>query len=381
LNIKKISNDLDFKELLEKVGVDIGGVSILKSKMNMNLFYIKKLKTPAANILKQDCLSIGADLAVPKNTILCQDEFVDAILIANDKQLSILSKKELSQPFGLKSLSKELEKYTKIQTFDKRIMGIINANDDSFFDGSRFKGANAIAQIEKIIDDGANIVDIGAVSSRPNSDFVSKEEELNRIKPIIDEIYSSKLYERTIFSIDSYEPLVIQYALDRGFKIVNDITGLANDEVAKITAKYNATAVIMHMQGTPKDMQNNPYYDDVVFEVDKFFEERIKKAQSFGIKDIILDVGIGFGKRLEDNINLIQNLKHFQKFNKELLIGASRKSMIDMITPTKIEDRLAGTLAIHQKSLDNGSNIIRCHDVKEHVDLVKINNALNTNLV
>jgi len=135
----------------------------------------------------------------------------------------------------------------------------------------------------------------------------------------------------------------------------------------------------MHMQGDPQDMQIDPRYDDVVVEVSRFFEQRITKCEELGLKrkDIILDVGIGFGKRLEDNINLIKNLQQFQKFGTPILIGASRKSMIDMITPTPIEDRLAGTLAIHLKAIENGASIIRCHDVSEHIQAIEVHKRLS----
>jgi dihydropteroate synthase len=381
LQIKKISNNINFKELLKKIDVDSGGINILNQKSNMNLFYIQDLKVGGANILKQDCLSIGADLAVPKGTVTAKTSTVNAVLIATDRQLQKLSTKELAQPFGLKDIAVEIKKYLKTKHHDIKIMGVINANDDSFFEGSRFKGDDAIKKIEQFIKDGANIIDIGAVSSRPNSKVVSQEEELHRIKPIVDKLYNSKIYETTTLSVDSFQPEVIKYCLDNGFKIVNDITGLNNDKVAKISGQYNATVVIMHMQGNPQNMQNNPKYHDVIFEVEDFFTQRIQKAQSFGIEDIILDVGIGFGKTLEHNISLIQNLEHFKKFDKELLIGASRKSMIDHITKTNVQDRLTGTLTIHQQSINNGASIIRCHDVKEHNDMVKIYKALNTNLV
>lgn len=253
-----------------------------------------------------------------------------------------------------------------------RIMGVVNANEDSFFQGSRFEGSSAINKIEQMITDGASIIDIGGVSSKPGSISVSKEEELSRVKPIIDLIYEQKLFEKIDFSLDSYEPFVLKYALDRGFSIVNDITGLSNDEVCKLSASYNATVVIMHMQNNPTNMQDNPSYKNIIQEVDIFFKERIEKAKFFGIKDIILDVGIGFGKNLEHNLKLLKELAYFKHFNCELLIGASRKSMIDMITPSLVEDRLPGTLAIHLESLNNGASIIRCHDVKEHYQAIKV---------
>jgi dihydropteroate synthase len=228
-----------------------------------------------------------------------------------------------------------------------------------------------------MIEDGANIIDIGAVSSRPGSIAVEEKIELERVKDIVDTIYTNKYYEKVDFSTDSYSPLVIDYVLNKGFKIVNDITGLQNDEVCKIASKYDAQVVIMHMQNDPTSMQNEPFYENVILEIDDFFKERIEKAHSFGIKDIVLDVGIGFGKTLEHNLLLLKNLEHFKHFGYELLIGASRKSMINMITTSAIEDRLSGTLAIHLESIRNGASIIRCHDVKEHHQAIKVFEAIN----
>ena len=369
----------DKKEFLSKLGVQQGGISIIAKKMKLLHFYIKDLKTPAINILKQDALSIGAELAVPSGVILCEKPFYDCVLIGTLKHIEILSKKELAQPFGLKNVALELKKFLKTPNYPTKIMAIINANDDSFFKDSRFKDNKAIKKIKEYIKDGANIVDIGGVSSRPNAKDVSVEEELKRVKPICDVISEKKLYEKTIFSIDSYAPKVVEYALKRGFKIINDITGASNDEIICLAIKYGVKLCIMHKQGTPKTMQIAPKYEDVVIEVSQFFEQQIKKCEDLGLnkKDIILDVGIGFGKTLEHNITLIKNLHHFKNFGCEILIGASRKSLIDHITPTPIEDRLEGTLALHFKALQNGANIIRCHDVKEHKKFLDVWEALS----
>lgn len=365
------------EKLFSSLGSDKSGTKIMAAKTHNHLIYIKDLHVGAANILKQDALSIGADLAVPQGTILAKDKYVDVVLIATSKHLQILSRKELAQPFGLKTLAKGLKEFVNQKKYPTRIMGVINANDDSFFSGSRFKGDDAVERIKQMINDGADIIDIGGVSTRPGSDEVPADEELERLKPICDVIAKEKLYSQVTFSIDSFTPSVIEYALRSGFKIVNDITGLANDEVARITAKYGAAIIIMHMQGKPKDMQKDPVYDDVVVEVDQFFKERIKKAQEFGIKEIILDVGIGFGKTLEHNLMLLKNTEHFKHFGYELLIGASRKSMIDKITPAPTEERLPGTLAIHLDSLKRGSSIVRCHDVKEHRQAIKVQEAID----
>jgi len=256
-------------------------------------------------------------------------------------------------------------------------MGIINANDDSFYSGSRFKDSNATEAIIKMIEDGADIIDIGGVSSRPNAPIVSKEEELQRVNSIYEVIAKESLYNKVKFSCDSYEPTVIKRALDSGFSIVNDITGLENDEVCRLCASYNASAVIMHMQGTPQTMQDNPEYSDIVDDVYQFLMQRVQKAESFGVKDIILDVGIGFGKTLENNLDLIRNLENFLTLDKPLLVGASRKSMINTIVPAETEDRLAGTLAIHLEAKRNGASILRVHDVKEHFQALKIQDAFH----
>lgn len=370
------------EKLFNTLGSDKAGSKIMTNKTKTHLIYIKDLHVGGANILKQDALSIGADLAVPQGVILAKEKYVDCILIGTLKHLTLLSKKELAQPFGLRKLASWLKNFIHISHTDNvknqiKIMGVINANDDSFFKNSRFKGADAVQKILQMYQDGANIIDIGGVSTRPGSLEVSEQEELNRIKPICDEIAKQKLYEKVLFSIDSYTPSVCEYALQSGFKIVNDVTGLQNDEVAKVCAKYNATVVIMHMQGDPQTMQNNPKYDDVIVEIDQFFEKRIQKAKQFGIENIILDVGIGFGKSLKHNLLLLQNMEHFKHFGYEVLIGASRKSMIDKITPTPIENRLPGTLAIHLNAIKKGASIVRCHDVKEHTQAIKVQEAIN----
>jgi len=379
MQVIKLSNTINIKKHLQDLGVDSGGVNILSSKAKTHIIEIKALHVGGANILKQDALSIGADLAVPRGTVVAKTSHVDCLLIATTKQLQTLSKKELAQPFGLKDLAHSLKDMLSIEKpLHVEVMGVINANDDSFFSASRFNTLDAINMIEKMIDDGASIIDIGGVSSAPNTLHVEASEELKRVKPILELIKEKKLYEKVKFSIDSYEPLVIKEALESGFVIVNDITGLENDEVCKLIAEYEATAVIMHMQGKPQTMQDNPQYDNILSDVYNFLQERIQKAESFGISDIIVDIGIGFGKTLEDNLMLIKNLEHFLTLNKPLLVGASRKSMIDKISPSKPDDRLAGTLALHVESIRNGASILRVHDVAEHIHVIKVQEALDS---
>jgi dihydropteroate synthase len=375
MKIYQISKPNSIRKYLTNLEVDSGGVEIISQKMELLYIEIKELKTPAVNILKQDALSVGAELAVPSGVILCEKELYDCLLIGTKRALAKLAKKELAQPFGLKSVAKALSEILQPKkSYKTKIMGVLNANSDSFYSGSRFVGDSAIEKIDKLIEEGADIIDIGGVSSRPGSSAVSEDEELARVKDILDTIKKNLLYKKVDFSIDSYSPKVVEYALKCNFRYINDITGARDDRLIKLAIKYKAKYIIMHMQGEPKSMQDNPKYDSVVSEVAHFFQTQIQKCQDMGLNkdDIILDVGIGFGKTLEHNIQLLQSHEYFTKFGCEVLIGASRKSMIDKIYPSTPQERLSGSLAIHLKALDRGASIIRCHDVKEHKQAVAI---------
>ena len=375
MKIYQISKPNSIKKYLTNLEVDSGGVEIISQKMELLYIEIKDLKTPAVNILKQDALSVGAELAVPSGVVLCEKELYDCLLIGTKRALAKLAKKELAQPFGLKSVAKALSEILQPKkSYKTKIMGVLNANSDSFYSGSRFVGDSAIEKIDRLIEEGADIIDIGGVSSRPGSSAVSEDEELARVKDILDTIKKNLLYEKVDFSIDSYSPKVVEYALKRNFRYINDITGARDDRLIKLAIKYKAKYIIMHMQGEPKSMQDNPKYDSVVSEVAHFFQTQIQKCQDMGLNkdDIILDVGIGFGKTLEHNIQLLQSHEYFTKFGCEVLIGASRKSMIDKIYSSTAQERLPGSLAIHLKALDRGASIIRCHDVKEHKQAVAI---------
>jgi dihydropteroate synthase len=368
----------DAKVTLKRLGVESGGVSIMAKKMKLCYFYIKDLKTPAANILKQDALSIGADLAVPGGVILCEQPTYDCILIGTQKHIEILAKKELAQPFGLKEVAQKLQKFLSTKAYPLKIMGVINANEDSFFQESRFGSSCAIEAITRMIDQGASIIDIGAVSSRPGAQAVRTEEEMRRMETICQMIKQEKWYEKVTFSIDSTTPEVIEMALKSGFSFINDITGGRDEAIIQLAIKYDAKLCIMHMQGEPQTMQENPYYEDVMVEVSDFFEARIAKCEALGLSrdQIVLDVGIGFGKTLEHNLALIQNMGHFKHFGCELLVGASRKSMIDKIIPSSAQERLPGTLAVHLKAVQQGASIVRCHDVSEHQQAFAVWEAL-----
>jgi len=376
IKIKRVEKDI--KQLLQSIDVDTAGVKIMAPKADILCFHITQIRCGAANILKQDALSIGADFAMPNGTIECKNRIPQGVLIGSKRALKQLCKKLKAQPYGLKDLAEKIETFFNPKSYELKIMGIVNANDDSFYAQSRTNKENAIEKIKMMIDEGADIIDLGGVSSRPGSIYPGVKEELARVKPIIEAIYRNKLYEKAVFSIDSFAPQVVEFALEHGFQIINDITGLRNTDLAKLACKYGARVCIMHMQNDPQTMQNNPTYEDVILEIDHFFQTQIEKALEVGLKkeDIILDVGIGFGKSVEHNLELLQNLRHFEHFGCELLVGASRKSLIDKIFPSSVEQRLGGTLALHIKSYQNGASIIRVHDVHEHKQAFKLLKAV-----
>ncbi len=252
-------------------------------------------------------------------------------------------------------------------------MGILNITPDSFADGDLYTNeAAAIKHAKQMIKDGADIIDIGGESTRPSSTPVSEQEELLRVLPII-----KALKDEITISIDTQKPAVAKAALEAGADMINDITGLTNEKMREVAAKHNCPVIIMHMQGTPQTMQQQPEYEDVTTEIKHFFQQQITLAKEAGINNLILDPGIGFGKTLQHNLQILNNLDHFQDLKFPILIGTSRKSFIDKITPTKPEERLPGTLAANTIAIQKGAQIIRVHDVKEAKQAIQVAEAIN----
>ncbi|MCX7834161.1 MAG: dihydropteroate synthase [Ignavibacteria bacterium] len=250
------------------------------------------------------------------------------------------------------------------------IMGILNVTPDSFSDGGKYF-KNSKPDLDKILSDatrmeheGADFIDIGGESTRPGAEKVSVAEEMDRVIPVI-AILSKKI--KIPISIDSYKSEVVEEAFKNGAEIANDISGLTfDDRMVDVIARYNKSCILMHIKGTPDNMQENPQYNDVVKEVYSFLHNAKEKAENYGIKQIILDVGIGFGKTLEHNILLINNLSKFKELNCPLLIGLSNKSFIDKISPTPINERLGGTIAANVVAILHGVNILRVHNVLDN---------------
>ncbi len=246
------------------------------------------------------------------------------------------------------------------------LMGILNVTPDSFSDGGKFfKQEEAIRQGMRLAQEGADIIDVGGESTRPGSEPVSLEEELRRVIPVIQELVKRI---DTPVSIDTYKSRVAKEALDSGASMVNDISALRFDpEMKKILAEYRVPVVLMHIKGTPKNMQDDPQYQNVLDEIKTYLEDSIKMAKDAGIEEhkIIIDPGIGFGKTLEDNLKILKNLKGFASLGKPILVGVSRKSFIGKILNLPADQRLEGSLAALAVSIINGANILRVHDVRE----------------
>lgn len=257
------------------------------------------------------------------------------------------------------------------------VMGIVNVSPDSFFDGNPFQSADSIlAQVAQMVADGAQIIDVGAVSTRPGALPVSQAEEAARLLPALELI--CKAYPDLIVSVDTTNAATAQQAIAAGAAIVNDISGgLADPAMFATVAVLGVPYILMHMQGSPQTMQQNPDYTDVVAEVLYFFTERINALKLAGVTDIIIDPGFGFGKTVEHNYQLLAALAEFRMLGYPVLAGVSRKSMINKVLGTKPETALNGTTVVNTMALMNGASILRVHDVKEAVEAVKLYNALS----
>ncbi|EAC1268879.1 dihydropteroate synthase [Campylobacter coli] len=373
----KINPNTDFNLLCSFINPHKMGQKIMSEKTQIHFILIKDIATPAANILKQDALRVGAELITHKEVITAKITHSNTLLMATKEQIQKLINKEKLQDFGLKNLARFLENgFSKPKQAE--LMAVINVNEDSFNADSRVSYKDFEERLNEILALNPEYIDIGAVSSRPKSVYCGKEEEFRRLKNVLDLIYDKNYYEKAIFSLDSFDEYCLEYALNKGFKFINDISSLRNLNLAKLASKYNAKYCLMHMQNDPLTMQDDPRYDDLLDEMSSFFKEKLEILDTLGVKESILDVGIGFGKSAEHNMILIKHLEHFLQFKKPLLIGASRKSVINAYYESEVKDRLAGTLYLHLKAFENGASIIRVHDLYEHKQLFAMANAMQS---
>ena len=261
-----------------------------------------------------------------------------------------------------------------------KVMGILNVTPDSFYDGGNFSNHNEIIKhVSKMISEGADIIDVGGYSSRPGAKNISVKEEEDRVIPIVKLIL--KTFKKTIISVDTFRCEIATKALDSGASIINDISGGDLDpQMYKSVGQFKAPYIIMHMKGNPSNMQDDPKYNNVVVEVIKNLSKKIIKAENSGIIDVLIDPGFGFGKTLNHNYKLLNDLKLFKILERPILAGLSRKSMIYKILKNSPEEALTGTISLNTIALINGANILRVHDVKEAKETIKLFNCLQENI-
>ncbi len=253
-----------------------------------------------------------------------------------------------------------------------KIMGILNITPDSFYDGGKYKDEKSIlAQVEKMLNDGATFIDIGANSTRPGATGISEVEELGRMLPIVALLL--KQFPEILLSIDTFRSKVAEESLQAGAAIINDISaGKRDNDMLRTVAKFKVPFIMMHMRGTPQTMQQHTQYAHLLIELLQYFSERIAAARSLGINDLIIDPGFGFAKTLEQNYELLGQLEGFKTLGYPILIGVSRKSMIYKTLGTDAQNALNGTTALNMYALQKGANILRVHDVKEAVECVQL---------
>lgn len=263
----------------------------------------------------------------------------------------------------------------KIEFNDKmspQIMGILNLTPDSFYDGGLYKDQKkALDKVGLMLQEGANIIDMGAYSSRPNAVHISEKEEELRLLPILIQIVRE--FPSATISVDTFRSEIAKKSIEEGAHIINDISGGNMDEkMFKTVAALRVPYILMHMQGNPQNMQHQPEYENVTLEVKHFFQDRLDQLNKIGVSDVILDVGFGFGKTLDQNYKLLKNLSLFTDLKKPLLVGLSRKSMLYKVLESKPENVLHATGVAHAIALLNGASVLRVHDVKEAVEVSKI---------
>ncbi len=391
-----IRSPKDAASLINQIGSDLHGVALMKNKMVHYNFRVGPLPAAAANIIKQEMLSVGGEAAVTRGVINCSAENSDAILSATRKQFRKFCRKLRAQPFSLALMADRIESSLKAKEktdglpFKCRgldinlkerslIMGILNVTPDSFSDGNRFFTLeDALEQARKLVADGADIIDIGGESTRPGAEKVNVTEELDRVLPVIQAL--RREFPELPVSIDTYKAEVAAAAINAGADLINDISGFHFDpEMARVAAETGAYCCLMHIQGTPEAMQNNPVYDDLFAEISAYFEESIGIALNAGVErdKIILDPGIGFGKTLDHNLLLLKYLSEFTGFGLPLLLGTSRKSFISKLTGADVDARLPASLATVAQGLSNGANIVRVHDVAATRQVVTVIDAIN----
>jgi dihydropteroate synthase len=394
VNVIKIKNLEEAAAIFKKIGVDPYGIDAMASKtININIL-LEDQPCKIANIIKQEMLSVGGDAAVARGSVSCSVPVSNILIMGTLKQISELVKKIDKQPFGLNLIARNILKILKnisqneyvLKTFRREIdlgkktliMGILNVTPDSFSDGGLYcSQQKAVERGLQMVDEGADIIDIGGESTRPGAESIEASVELKRVLPVIESLVKQV---KIPISIDTTKAKVAKLALASGAEIVNDISALHGDKkMAKTISDEGAAVILMHMRGNPRNMQKgNLVYNNLMGEVTDYLEKSSEKALKAGIeKDcLVIDPGIGFGKTPEDNYKIIKNLSQLKELGMPVMIGTSRKSFIGKVTGGEPEQRLEGTAATVAAAIMNGCHIVRVHDVAAMKKVAAVTDAI-----
>lgn len=385
----KLDNEHEAKKAMQHIGSDPGGIAHMAGKAIGRALKIENISLPVSHILKQEMLSVGGDASVHRSVLVNTIEATDVLLVGTEHQLRQFAQKILAQPFGLKELGRNLKVVLEALEPPKQrilscrgkelilgertlVMGILNITPDSFSDGGRYFNLDtALKQAEQLVEQGADILDIGAESTRLNHQEVSAQEEWSRLEPVLKALISRVSVP---ISVDTYKAEVAEKALEVGVHIINDIWGLQKDEgLARVVGKYQAPVIVMHnQQGTN--------YHHLMGDVLAFLRKSIHLAEEQGLSgdQIIVDpgIGLGFGKTPEQDLEIMSRLDELRALGHPILLGASRKSMIGSVLNLPVDQRLEGTLATSVMGVASGVDIIRVHDVQANRRAIQMADAI-----
>ncbi|HTY13124.1 MAG TPA: dihydropteroate synthase [Candidatus Omnitrophota bacterium] len=377
---------------LKKIGAEAAGVAIMADKSVFRTLKIDNVRTIAANIIKQEMLSYGGEAATGYGSLDLSARATDILIAGTLKQFKLLCAKLKRHQFGLPELAKEVETALKNHesppppitvngrkfVFGKRtyLMGILNVTPDSFSDGGKFLSPDhALAQAEKMIGDGADIIDIGGESTRPGAEFVPAAEETERVVPVIKALSKKKVP----VSIDTRKAAVAEAAVRAGAGMINDVSGLRHDrKMAEVAARHKVPVAVMHSSGAPKVMQKRTGYRDLMADITAYLDKSVKIAENTGVprSRVIIDPGFGFGKTPEQNLEILRRINELKSLGNPVLIGTSRKSTIGHVLGLPPDRRIEGTSSTMAIAISGGVDIIRVHDVNEMKKIAVMTDAI-----
>ncbi|MGA2765492.1 MAG: dihydropteroate synthase [Spirochaetia bacterium] len=376
----------DLKRHLSEIAVTDDEIEKISDMFLYCTVKLEGVDTRAANLMKTSIESLGGAIAMRKEAREFTVRETDVIISGSRHTLGVLATRLRGEPFGLDGIAAEISACistgARIMSWGSRtldftrktyVMGILNCTPDSFYPASRANTIkDALRAGREMIEAGVDIIDVGGESTRPGSDPVPLEEEVRRVLPVVQALRAES---DVMVSVDTRRKDVAERALDAGADIINDISGLRhNEDLARLVARRKVPVVLMHMRGTPKTMQREAFYKNTISEILRELQPSIAAAMGAGIDPgmLIVDPGIGFGKRIQDNLRIIKELSSLKSLNFPILIGLSRKSFIGEILDKPVEKRLIGTITANTLAIINGANIIRVHDVSDAVEMVKI---------